>query len=119
MATTLTAIVNATMRADASTFSITPVTQSLTVNDLFMADRVTVTEASAVTLELGAVTTPRYGYFHNADDTNYLEVRNDAAVLAKLKAGEACFIPLGSTVTLKAQADTADCEMDYALWEDA
>jgi hypothetical protein len=76
----------------------------------------TVTEAAPVSVPLGNVATARYLYAQNKDAANYIQILDDATEIARLLAGESCFIPLPDGVDLKAQADTADCEMIFAVY---
>jgi hypothetical protein len=119
MAATLTYSISAAFRADNATFQITPVSVSMTMDTAMVYDRITVTQASAVTLSLGLITAPIVAYFYNADDTNYITITNDAAFLAKVPAGETVLLGLVGTETLKAQANTADCIMEFAAWQAA
>jgi len=116
---TLNYSISGTFRTDGHLYSIQGTPAELTLGSKMVFDRITCTFAAPVTLALGLVTTPTLGYFYNADDTNFLQVRDDAAVLAVIQAGRSSFINLESGVTLKVQADTGDCLMDYALWEEA
>jgi len=52
----------------------------------------------------------------NQDATNYILILDDAAEIARLLPGDVCFIPLPSGVDLKAQSDTANCLMDFAVY---
>ena len=89
---------------------------SVTVNDTMHSDQVTITQASAVTIDLGAVTSPTYFFIDNIDGTNSVNVMDDATNLAVVPAGGAVLIPLPSGVTLKAQANVADCIINYAVF---
>jgi hypothetical protein len=104
-------------RSDIAKWYLTPaVGASVTVNDTMHSDTVTATQASPVTVALGAVTSPTYFLVDNADATNSVNVMDDAAVLAVVPAGGATLIPLEAGVTLKVQANVADCIINYAVF---
>lgn len=57
-------------------------------------------------------------YLHNLDTTNFVAFGDDAdGPSLKLKAGEADFVRWGAT-DVSAKADTAGCDVEYALFED-
>lgn len=117
MATTFTYSITGTLRNDDEVQSLMAQSVAVTVGDTYKTDTVTVTFAAPVTLDLGDVATPLIGYFYNKDATNFLEVRDDTDVLASIPAGKTAIIPLDSGVVLKAQADTGDCSMYYAIYD--
>ncbi len=73
---------------------------------------------TATAIPLGAVTAPHWAWFKNLDTTNFIKIRNGSsgADLIKLKAGEACAVPLYDSATPYAIADTATCSMEYAIF---
>jgi hypothetical protein len=115
MESTLTYSISATLRTDAATFSVTPVSVVIAMSSTFEANRITVTEDASMAIPLGAVTGPTVAYFSNVDDTNFITIYDDDVFLAKIPAGQTVLLNLAGTETLKAQADTADCDMDYLL----
>jgi len=119
MANTLTYQTGITFRTDDFVWSLQPTSVELAMGSKMQADRVTATFAAAITIALGEVTAPTVAYFHNADATNFVTITDDATFLAKIPAGRTVCLNLAGTETLKAQADTADCLLDYALFEEA
>jgi len=76
----------------------------------------TVTQAASLAVPLGEITTPTMLYVYNTDDTNFIKVLDNATEIGRVQAGDSGFIPLPSGVTLKMQADTADCDVDFAVF---
>lgn len=72
-------------------------------------------------LELGDLSTPGFACFVNLDDTNYVEIGVDVAAafvaFAKLKAEEQIIVRL-ATAAPYAQADTANVELFYIIYDD-
>jgi len=100
------------------TFTVPGDALELDAGDEMVSGIITVTQASAITLDLGGVDTATLAYFRNLDDTNSLEVRDDTDVLCDIPAEQACLLHLDSGLTsIKAQADTADCLMEYVVFE--
>ncbi|MBD3671909.1 MAG: hypothetical protein HUJ26_00150 [Planctomycetaceae bacterium] len=66
-------------------------------------------------VSFGDVTTAKWLFVRNLDATNFIEIGPESGgamvVLAKLEPGEWGFVPISSTVTLRAKADTAACKM--------
>lgn len=122
MSATLSYSISLTHRiTDGSVMSIQPVSVSKTVSENHVSGIVTIASASATAFPLGTVTTPLVAYIYNMDDTNFITVIDDSTDLQiDIPAGEPAIIPLSSGLTtLKAQADTADCEVYYAIFEAA
>ena len=113
---TLTYQVTALHRGDNSVFNITPVAVDYTCINQFSSDRLTVTFAASLAVPLGEVTTPTLLYASNTDATNYISILDDTVEIARLTAGMTAMIPLPASVVLKAQADTGNCEMDFAVF---
>jgi len=71
-------------------------------------------------LELGDVATPGYAVFKNLDDTNFvqigLEVGGTFYPFAKLSSENQGMVPLAN-VTFYAQADSADVELFYIIYD--
>ena len=94
-------------------------TATMTGTDLILATQL-VAEAAAANLEMGAITTPGYGLFHNLDAANFIEIGHDVAAAfeadVKLLAGEWCLFRLAQA-TPQVKANTADCQLEYFLVE--
>lgn len=74
--------------------------------------------ASAVALNLGTVTTPRWVMVKNLDATNYVNVLTGTGgvIFAKLLPGEFCLIPLGSGALAPfIQAAIAACQVEVLV----
>lgn len=83
----------------------------------YVAQRMTVT-TSEVAIPLGGVSTLGWAYFMNLDPTNFIELRTGTGGTkwCKLRAGHWAILPLGSGITAPyAIADTASCDMEYAI----
>jgi len=73
---------------------------------------------AAEALALGDLTTPGYAVFQNLDDTNFVEIGTAGFVpFVKLKPGEMAILRLGTAAPM-AQADTADIELFYIIYDD-
>lgn len=77
------------------------------------------TNTAGDALTLGSVTTAGFGWFHNADATNYVEIgiKDGSAnffAFLKLDAGQSCPAWLGTTQLL-ARASTNSVKLDYVL----
>lgn len=77
---------------------------------------------SALAIPLGQVTAPHWAYFLNLDPTNYIQLMNGAsgAVFARLLGGSApdgdmSLVPLDPACIPYAIANTASCQMEYAI----
>jgi hypothetical protein len=116
MMATLTINITGTHAADVARSSIIPAQLSVTVANSLSSGRLTVTESASLAVPLGNAGTARYLYAVNQDATNYIVILDDAIEIARLLAGDTCFIPLPSGVVLKAQANTANCTMDFAVY---
>jgi hypothetical protein len=116
---TITYNISATVRSDAGVFQTSPITATFTVADNYRQGRLTVLEASATTIPIGDITTPRLAQFRNADPDNYIVILDDATEIARIPAGQGQFVFLPAGVDLKAQANTDDCVMDFAVFEAA
>jgi hypothetical protein len=88
----------------------------VTVGDSPSTGKLTVTETGTIDVPLGQVATPRYMYAVNLDPDNYISIIDDATEIARLLPGDATFIALPAGVDLKAQANTDDCEMLFAVY---
>lgn len=77
---------------------------------------------SDTAIDLSDMTAPGYLWVRNLDDTNYVEIGPDSGgtmiPLVKLKAGEVALFRLAGSVTLKAKANTAACEVQLHCVED-
>jgi copper(I)-binding protein len=113
---TLRYTIQATHAANVGRSSLTPAQIDVTVAESPSTGRLTVTQAAAVAVPLGSVVTPRFLYAINRDADNYISILDDATEIGRLLAGESCMMALPSGVTLKAQADTDDCLMDFAVY---
>lgn len=69
---------------------------------------------------LSGLATPGFGYFHNLDDENFVEIGIEVAdafySLLKLDAGQVAILPL-STLAVYAQADTDPVQLQYTVFE--
>lgn len=120
---TVTNQITSISRATGSTVQIIPVSAEFAATEGPTVDRLTVTQAASLAVPLGVITTPRIGYFSNVDATNFIKILDDTVEIARLSpstdGASTALIPLPDGIVLKAQADTADCLMDYALYEAA
>lgn len=69
---------------------------------------------SETTISFGSLSTPRVALFQNLDDTNFVEIGPDSTGLVefiKLLPGQFAVLPLADSVTVKAKADTAACDL--------
>lgn len=92
--------------------------QRVTVSGSAYVESTLSVATSATLVPIGNVSSLGYGFFWNADGTNFLKLRNGltGADLAKLRPqGLPAFIPLLDTATLYAIADTAACVMEYLI----
>lgn len=73
-------------------------------------------------LSVGDVGTVGFLILRNLDSTNYVDYgMSDSGTmkaLGRIKPGEFAFLRLKPGVTLRAQADTASCKVEYRLYED-
>jgi hypothetical protein len=113
---TLRYTIQATHIADVAQTNLAPRQVQVTVGDSPSTGKLTVTEAAAIAIPLGNITTPRYLYAANLDPDNYIVILDDATEITRLLVGDAAIIPLPAGVDLKAQADTDDCEMLFAVY---
>ena len=69
---------------------------------------------------MGDVSTAGWAYFKNLDSTNFVALGVDVSgtfyPLAKLKAGQYCVVPLGTSAPY-AKADTAAVQLHYRIYE--
>ena len=114
---TLEYVIQATSRSTGTVASVTPVSASITISDDLSVGSLTVTQSASVAVPLGNITTPWAGYFSNTDSTNFIKILNGSTEIARVPAGQAIFFVFPSGITLNAQADTADCDMDFTLYE--
>jgi len=79
-------------------------------------------QAAEETISFTDITSEGYLYLRNLDGTNYIKYGPDSGGsmvdFGKLKAGECAVLRLYPGLTLKAQADTADCKLQYLLLDD-
>ena len=64
----------------------------------------------------GDLTSYGYMFVRNLDDTNFIEIGPDSTGIVdfiKLLAGEWGIFPIKGGITVKAQADTAACNLEY------
>lgn len=76
---------------------------------------------SETTISFSRLTTAGLLLIQNLDETNYIEFGPDSTGLVKigkLKPGEFAFLRLAASVTLKAIANTAACDVLVKCWED-
>lgn len=77
---------------------------------------------SAEDLVVGDVSTPGYLFLYNLDSTNFVEVGKTVSAsfeeLVKLQPGEMCCFRVADSTTIRLQADTAACKVQYLLLED-
>jgi len=116
MMATLTITITGVHAADVARSNLVPEPLSATVSNSPTTGRITVTHAASLAIPVGNAGTARYLYAINQDATNYIIILDDATEIARLVAGDVCFIPLPSGVDLKAQANTANCIMDFAVY---
>jgi hypothetical protein len=113
---TLRYTIQATHDGAVSRSTITPRQITATVGDNPSMSKLTVTEAESLAVPLGGITTPRFFYAVNLDGDNYIQILDDATEIGRLMPGDSGFMPLPDGVDLKAQADTDDCEMLFAVY---
>jgi hypothetical protein len=69
----------------------------------------------------GDLVAPRWAFFRNLDTTNYIDIgpTSGGAMVAciRLKAGECAQFPIGASVVLRAQANTASCKLKKLILE--
>jgi hypothetical protein len=66
-----------------------------------------------------AVTKATYCYIKNLDTTNFVTLYNDDAEdWGRLLPGEFAFFPIAGAVGLEVKADTAACQIEYALFQE-
>jgi len=114
---TLSVSVQLTHETNLARFNLVPSRAQRTVSAKFNADRLTVTHASAVAIPLGAVTAPTDLLVVNTNATNFIAILDDATPICLVPASSWRFIGVPASATLKAQADTANCIMDFAVFE--
>lgn len=71
---------------------------------------------SETTINLGGVTTPKWFFAVNMDDTNYIDIKVAAsgAIFTRLQPNDFCFLPLGGGAQAPvAVANTAACLLKY------
>ena len=116
---TVTYQVSSSSSATGAITQVAPVSVSFAASDNVTVGSLTVTQAASLAVPLGNITAARIGYFSNTDTTNFVKILDDTVEIARLAAGMTAIIPLPDGIVLKAQADTADCAMDYTLYEAA
>lgn len=90
------------------------------LGDAIESNEVTITQAASMAIPLGTVATPVLLYARNTDPTNYIIIFDDATEIARLfPSSFPALIPLPAGVTLKAQANTADAQLEYAVFQAA
>ena len=95
-------------------------TDSLSYNDTAATSAtVSVATGSATQLVASAVAKKTYAYVKNLDTSNWISLENDAGnIWGRLGPGEFAFFPVGVSVGLEVQADTAACVVEYALFQE-
>lgn len=72
-------------------------------------------------VSFGDVTTPKYLFFRNLDDTNFVQIGPESGgalvPLASPGPGQWGFLPLDPGVILRAKADTAACKVLFLITE--
>jgi len=74
----------------------------------------TITTSTPQAISFTGLTTPRWVMFKNNDATNYITLGPDSTgmvAFARLLAGESMLFPADPSVTIKAQAHTASCDL--------
>ena len=78
------------------------------------------TTAAGTALDLASISTQGFAHFINLDATNYIEIGVQVSStfypFVKLKAGEACLLPLGTSAPF-ARANTASVNLDFVVCE--
>jgi hypothetical protein len=73
-------------------------------------------------IEVGDITTNGFMILKNLDEANYVtwgpESGGSMVVLGKIKFGEPAVLRVAPGVIIRAQADTADVQLDVRLYED-
>ena len=79
---------------------------------------------TAEAIGLGDLTTPGYAFFRNLDLTNFMQIGQDISgggfeEFCRLGPGEVALfrIDLATGGVLQAKADTADCELQFSIYE--
>ena len=119
---TLTATLTLTSTdATSDALSLT-VTDTLTITNpaTNMARAAVLHSAPTVLLAASAQATDTYFYIKNLDNTNFVQVKSDAAaIFSRLRAGEFLFLNVKEAVGIEVQADTATCQVEYGYWTNA
>ncbi len=68
-------------------------------------------------LSLAGCTVPCYILIKNLDATNFITVGVAASMPVRVDAGKSAFFMFASAITPYVKADTADCRIDYRLFE--
>lgn len=72
-------------------------------------------------ISYGDITTPKFCIFRNLDDTNYVVVGPESGgsmvEMIRLQPGEWGFLPLGSSVVVRAQANSSACKVLFLFTE--
>lgn len=119
MANELTITVSATYKkGNVAEFSRTLTAKKVTVSANLGVYHIQNIGTSEEALDLGALTSPfGWAWFHNLDDTNYVEIRSATGAsndIIRLNAGEACLLRLGSDISAPyAIANTAAVDLEY------
>lgn len=70
----------------------------------------------------GNIATLGWAKFKNLDDTNYVNIGPDSGGsivdMIRLEPGEECTFRIEPGITLRWQANTAACEVDFTIYED-
>lgn len=78
------------------------------------------TTAAGTALDLASISTQGFAHFINLDATNFIEIGVQVSgtfyPFVKLKAGEACLLPLGTSAPY-ARADTSAVNLDFVVCE--
>ena len=78
-----------------------------------------ITAAGGTQIVAKAVTKARYCYIKNLDTTNFVTLQNDDQEdWGRLLPGEFAFFPIKGGVGFEVVADTAACQIEYALFQE-
>lgn len=115
MSNELTLNLSLAFAKDSASISVT-LSDSIDVGgDSFMHHKQEIDHAAEVDVDMGDVGAQGYFLAINRDATNFIEIRPAAGIadMVKLSPGEFCLMRLAAAVNIKAQADTAPCDMEY------
>lgn len=77
-----------------------------------------VSHTAATVIPLGQVTTPGFAVLYNSDGTNYITIQDGSGgtEFLRLKAGQFDVVNFGPAVVPYAKANTADCNLQYLIF---